>query len=131
LLFGRTKKIDIIGFIIKNISYVVINSTLYSKPIPQISWYIQLKDKFDSSTRTIDRMNLVQIGRMYSEGIFLCDTCGKKLDKCSLSTEEHILHLLNPMVLWSCDDCIISDLKNKRIIASLENTEESWKNKFI
>lgn len=109
----------------------MVNSTLFSKPITQISWYIQIKDKFNSSNRTIDNMNLNQIGMMYREGNFFCDTCGKKLDKCSFSIEDHILHLLNPMILWSCEQCIDSDLKNKRIIASCDQIEESWKTKFI
>ncbi len=107
------------------------NFTLFSKSIPQKSWYMQFHDKFYSSSRSIDNMNLVQIRKMYREGIFLCDTCGKKLDKCNLSTEEHILHLINPMILWSCEDCIISDMKNENIISSIDNKEELWKNEFI
>ncbi len=126
-----TKKINIIGFIIKNILYIVDNFTLFSKSIPQKSWRQQIQDKFNLSNRVIDNMNLGQIGTMYREGSFLCDTCGKKLDKCNLSTQEHILHLINPMIIWSCEDCIISDIKNKRIISSTENYEESWKKKLV
>jgi hypothetical protein len=91
----------------------------FGEPIKQEAWHIQLKDKRLSGKRPIDKMSIAQILRMYEERKFLCDTCGKELvgkNVCSL--KDHIAHLINPKVLWSCEDCLIDDFKNGRIIAA-------------
>jgi hypothetical protein len=89
---------------------------LHSKPVPQIAWYLQIKDKITESGRTIDHMTTLQISKMYEEGRFLCDTCGKELGKCDYSLHDHILHLINPMILWPCEDCYQRDLRSGRIV---------------
>ncbi|HET8794611.1 MAG TPA: hypothetical protein VFM31_12510, partial [Nitrososphaeraceae archaeon] len=59
-----------------------------------------------------------------------CDTCTKELGKCNFTLEEHILHLINPMVLWTCEDCLMEDMRNDRVIASMSSKLEQWKEKL-
>jgi hypothetical protein len=59
---------------------------------------------------------------MYRERKFVCDTCGKELvGKIDFSLEDHIAHMINPIVLWSCEDCIMSDIKNRKVISATFN----------
>ena len=54
-----------------------------------------------------------------TERKFLCDTCGEKIEgKNNCTLKEHILHLINPSYLWSCEACFQDDLRNNRIIAT-------------
>lgn len=92
---------------------------LHSHPIPQIAWYLQIKDRIPQSKRPTDKMTTAEIGEMYRTNKFLCDTCNKELGKCNFTLEEHILHLINPMILWTCKNCLFDDMKNGRVIASL------------
>ena len=63
---------------------------------------------------------------MYIERKFLCDACGKPFDKTTFTLEDHILHLINPLYHWSCEDyCIQSDLRNGRVIARIAETESA------
>jgi hypothetical protein len=103
---------------------------VYSTPIPQIAWYLQIKDKIPRSKRRIDKMTTAEIGEMYRNKKFLCDTCSKELGKCNFTLEEHILHLINPMVLWTCEDCLMEDMRNDRVIASMSSKLEQWKEKL-
>jgi hypothetical protein len=101
-------------------------------PIPQISWYLQIRDKMMESKRPIDKMSTVELIRIYKEKKFLCDTCGKIFDKCNFTLDDHIIHLINPSILWSCDDCLIKDMKKGKIIASTpEPQTEPWKKDFM
>ena len=103
---------------------------LHSDPIQQIAWYLQIKDKIPKSKRPIDKMTTAEIGKIYRNNKFLCDTCSKELGKCNFTLEEHILHLINPMIIWTCEDCLIDDMKNDRIIASMSRKLEQWKEKL-
>ena len=97
---------------------------LHSHPIPQIAWYLQIKDRIPQSKRPTDKMTTAEIGKIYRNNKFLCDTCSKELGKCNFTLEEHILHLINPMIIWTCEDCLIDDMKKGRVIASLFNDIE-------
>jgi hypothetical protein len=101
---------------------------LFSKPIKQESWYLQIKEKIGKSKRPIDNMSVAQVRQIYIDRQFLCDLCGKILQNPSnISLEEHILHLINPSVEWSCEDCFQSDLRNGRILAMSEDPKaEQW-----
>ena len=89
------------------------------EPIKQEAWHLQLKDKRQSGKRPIDKMSTAQVLQMYRERKFLCDTCGKELvGRVDFSLEDHIVHLINPIMLWSCEDCIMDDYKNGRVIAT-------------
>ena len=100
---------------------------LHSHPIPQIAWYLQIKDRIPQSKRPTDKMTTAEIGEMYRTNKFLCDTCNKELGKCNFTLEEHILHLINPMILWTCKNCLFDDMKNGRVIASLSKISNSKK----
>jgi hypothetical protein len=91
---------------------------LFLEPTKQEAWHLQLKDKRFSSKRSIDKMSIAQILRMYEERKFLCDTCGKELGLTEFSLIDHTIHLINPLILWSCEDCIIFDIKNGNMIAA-------------
>lgn len=100
---------------------------LASESIPQIAWYLQIKDEMPHSKRPIDKMTTAEIVDMYEQKNFLCDTCGKELGKCDFSLQDHVIHLINPMILWSCEDCLINDVKNSRIIGSTkEPNPQNW-----
>ena len=101
---------------------------LFSKPIRQESWYLQIKEKIGKSKRPIDNMSVAQVRQMYIDRQFICDLCGKILQNpSSISLEEHILHLINPSVEWACKDCFQSDLRNGRILAMSEDPQaEQW-----
>ena len=91
----------------------------FGEPIIQEGcWHLQLKGKRQSGKRPIDKMSIAEVLQMYEERKFLCDTCGKELGRTEYSLIDHIIHLINPMILWSCDDCIISDIKNGNVIAA-------------
>jgi hypothetical protein len=94
---------------------------LLGEPIKQQAWYLQIKDEIHYSKRQMDKMPIAEILQMYRARKFLCDTCGKELDKVDFSIEDHIAHMINPIILWSCEDCIMSDIKNRRVIAATDN----------
>lgn len=96
------------------------------EPIKQESWYLQIKDEVQVSKRITDQMSTSEIRKMYHDKNFLCDTCGKSLGKCDFKLEEHIIHMINPAFWWSCDDCMIKDMKNGDIIGTDESDHEKW-----
>jgi hypothetical protein len=55
------------------------------------------------------------------------DLMNTKLEKCDFTLEEHILHVINPLYYWCCEDCFQSDLRNDRIISIGEEKIEDWK----
>ena len=72
-------------------------------------------------------MSVAEIRKMYQDNAFVCDTCGHGFTKNNFTLEEHITHLINPIVLWSCEDCILKDMKQGNIIgASEETTPKRW-----
>ena len=89
--------------------------------IKQEAWYLQIKDEIASSKRPIDKMPIAKILQMYEQRQFLCDTCGKYLGWTDFSLDDHIAHLINPIILWSCEDCLVDDMKNNRIIGATDN----------
>ena len=93
------------------------------QPIKQEAWYLQIKDKIQHSKRPIDKMSVAEIRKIYQEKDFVCDTCGSKFEKDNFTLEEHITHLINPIVLWSCEDCIMKDLKQDNIIAAIDESK--------
>jgi len=103
-----------------------LESNLYFEPIRQESWYLQIKEKITYSKRSIDKMSIAEIIEMYQNKNFLCDSCGKKLGKNNFTLEDHITHLINPIVLWNCDDCIIKDIHNGKIMGQTETEPEDW-----
>jgi hypothetical protein len=96
-------------------------------PIPQVAWHLQIKEKIARSKRTIDQMSINDIAMMYNDGKLICDTCGKKFN---FTLEDHITHLINPSIVWSCEDCIFDDMKNGRIIAETYD-KVSWQRDYI
>ena len=94
---------------------------MHLEPVKQQAWYIQIKDEIQGSKRPVDKMSVHEVLEMYREKKFLCDTCGKELGRIDFSVEDHIAHIINPIVLWSCEDCIIGDMKAGRILAATEN----------
>jgi len=100
---------------------------LIFKPVKQQAWYLQIKEKIASSKRPIDKMSIAEVFKMYENQTFFCDTCGKHLGKRDFSLEDHIIHLINPIILWSCDDCLIDDMKEGRIIGSTKEPDpKKW-----
>jgi hypothetical protein len=100
---------------------------LFSIPIKQQAWYLQIKDKIAESKRPLDKMSIAQISEIYRQRRFLCDKCGKELQNSKkISLEEHVIHLINPSTQWACEDCFQSDLKKGRIIAISEEKSEQW-----
>jgi hypothetical protein len=93
------------------------------EPIRQEAWYLQIKDEILRSKRPIDSMPIAEVLQMYRERKFVCDTCGKDLvgRSTDISLEDHIAHIINPVVLWSCEDCIMSDINNERVMGATEN----------
>lgn len=90
------------------------------KPVVQQAWYLQIRDEIVTSKRPIDKMSIHQILVMYEQKKFLCDTCGKELGKTDFSLEAHVAHIINPIILWSCEDCIVDDMKQGRVLGSTE-----------
>jgi hypothetical protein len=103
---------------------------LHLRPAPQIAWHLQIKERVARSKRQIDKMSIAEIAKMYKDGNLLCDTCGKSLGKFDFMLEDHIIHLINPSFVWSCEDCIINDIKNDRIIAETPD-KLSWQRDYI
>jgi hypothetical protein len=100
---------------------------LFSIPIKQQAWYLQIKEKIVQSKRPLDRMSIAEISQIYRERRFLCDKCGKELQNPNnIPLEEHVIHLINPLTEWACEDCFQSDLRNGRIIAMSEQKPEGW-----
>ena len=99
---------------------------LHSEPIKQQAWYLQIKDEMPTSKRPIDKMSTAEIVKMYQNNDFVCDDCGAKLGKTNFPLEEHVAHLINPMLLWACEDCIIQDIRNGRVLAASVTTDR-WK----
>ena len=102
------------------------NDTLHVKRVKQESWYKQIKDRIPNSKRPIDQLSISQINQMYKQKKFLCDDCGNELEKSDIPLEDHISHLINPMVLWSCEDCIIKCMKNGSVIGATEENPNQW-----
>jgi len=94
---------------------------LSMEPIPQIAWYLQIKDEMPKSKRPLDKMPIAQIKEMYEAGFIQCDMCGKKLKitSCKYNLTEHIIHLINPHTFWSCEGCYLQDKREGRIIAEV------------
>jgi hypothetical protein len=53
----------------------------------------------------MDKMPIAEILQMYRARKFLCDTCSKELDKIDFSIEDHIAHMINPIILWKMGSC--------------------------
>jgi hypothetical protein len=96
------------------------------EPIIQQAWYLQIQDQIQSSKRLIDKMPIAAILEMYRERKFLCDTCGRGLGRIDFSLKDHIAHMINPSIIWSCEDCLIDDMKHNRIVASTEMTKQTY-----
>lgn len=102
-------------------------SNLHFQPIKQEAWYLQIKDEIQTSKRPIDKMSIAEILKMYENKKYLCDTCNKELGKNEFTLNDHIAHLINPIIHWSCEDCIIKDMKQGNIIgATKEPKPERW-----
>jgi len=91
------------------------------EPVKQEAWYLQIKDQIQSSKRTIDKMPIAIILEMCRERRFVCDTCENQLGRIDFSLEDHIAHIINPSIIWSCEDCLIGDMKNNRIVAATDS----------
>jgi hypothetical protein len=94
---------------------------IFSKPLKPESWYKQYTRIIEEMTRRerpIDKLTIAEIGKMYEERNFLCDSCGKKIEDKNICTlKEHILHLIDPFYEWCCEECFQQDLREGRIIA--------------
>lgn len=99
---------------------------LFTNPIKQEAWYKQIRGRIEKSKRPIDKMSVKEIRKLYQEKRFLCDTCGKEIQKCNFTLEDHIIHLINPSVLWCCEDCYQNDLRNGKIIGMISSATDSW-----
>lgn len=97
-------------------------ANLHFQPIKQEAWYLQIKDEIQTSKRLIDKMSIAEILKMYQNKKYLCDTCNKELGKNEFTLDDHIAHLINPIIYWNCEDCIITDIKNGKIFATTETT---------
>ena len=107
---------------------MILVSELGFKLIPQIAWYSQIAEQIKTSKRIIDTLPIKDISDMYDSKKFICDTCGKSLEKCDFSVSDHVTHLINPSIYWSCEDCINSDIRNGGIFAMSElSRSEIWK----
>ncbi len=72
-------------------------------------------------------MSIAEILKLYEERKFLCDTCNKELGRCEFTLEDHIAHIINPIIIWSCDDCIVKDMKQGNILGSTEEPKpKNW-----
>jgi hypothetical protein len=108
------------------------DANISSKPIPQVAWYLQIKEKMKESIRPIDKMTTAEVVKMYENRQFSCDTCGKIFDKNSFTLTDHIVHLINPSILWTCEDCVITDMKRGKIIATTpEPDSDKWKAELV
>ena len=102
-------------------------ANLHFKLIKQEAWYLQIKDEIIHSKKSMDKMSIAEILKIYDGKKYLCDTCNKELGgKNNFTLVDHITHLINPTVLWSCEDCIIKDMKSGNIIGEAETKLESW-----
>ena len=71
-------------------------------------------------------MSLSEIREMYSLKKFACDSCGKDLEECNLSLEDHMIHLINPLVLWKCKSCLSRSIKQNKIIQVTDNSNNPY-----
>ena len=92
---------------------------LFSEPIKQQAWHLMFNADIDKRgyKRPIDRMPVAEILKMYEEENFICDGCGARIGKVNCTLKEHIAHLINPIVGWSCDKCMLKLYKSGDIIA--------------
>ncbi|TVP41909.1 hypothetical protein [Candidatus Nitrosocosmicus arcticus] len=82
-------------------------------------WYVNHPTYINKGLRIIDDMTYSEIYQMYDNEEFRCDTCGKPLKdegELDIPVKDHINHLLNPQIIWSCMDCINEDFKKGRIL---------------
>ncbi len=94
---------------------------LFREPVPQVAWWKQ--SDFSKSIRPIDKMPIAEILKMYESGFILCDTCGKKslITECAYTLLDHITHIINPIVLWSCEGCYLECKRKGQIIGETES----------
>jgi len=85
-------------------------------------WIKQFLEHYDRPhirfVRRTDRMTINEIFRLYNQNIIPCDSCEKNipLTNSKLTLEQHVIHAINPRCLWTCEECLQEDIKNKRII---------------
>jgi hypothetical protein len=72
-------------------------------------------------------MSISEILTMYHTGNFICDKCGNRLrkDESDPTLEYHIMHMINPRVIWLCESCLQDDIHNGRIIGSIPKKDDS------
>lgn len=76
--------------------------------------------------RIIDSMTYSEIYEMYDKEDYRCDTCGRPLKddgELHISIKDHVIHLLNPSIIWSCIGCINNDFKKRRVIMTTSTTK--------
>jgi len=93
--------------------------------IPQISWWKQ-RD-YSKSIKPMDKLPLIEIQKLYESGFVLCDSCGKKIkiSDCKYSLVDHITHLINTHVVWTCEGCYLQEKREGKIIVVIPNTDHS------
>ena len=98
-----------------------------SRSIRQECWYKQIQTMMPNSTRLIDKLSISQILNMYHHGNFQCDRCGGMLNRneCDPTLEYHIMHMINPRIIWLCHSCLQDDIHDGRIIGSMPRDEYS------
>ena|SRR5688500_7486321 len=95
---------------------------LFYRPAKNEPWYLQIRDEIPKSKRPIDQMSIKQIRKMYVENRFLCDSCGKEFKITHFTLKEHVLHLIDPLYYWSCEDCYQRDMREGNIIAMYQES---------
>lgn len=95
---------------------------LFMIEIPQLAWHLQQPEALKQSKKPMDKMPLAEIIKLYERGVVLCDSCGKEMEisECAYTLIEHIVHLINPNTMWSCEGCYLEDKRKGKIIAECE-----------
>jgi len=90
---------------------------LFMEKAPQVAWWKQFD--YSKSIKPMDKMPIAEIVKLYESGFVLCDSCGKKLkiSESKFTLLDHITHLINDKVLWSCEGCYLEDKRTGKIIA--------------
>ncbi len=93
---------------------------LNCKAFPQVAWWKQRKN--DKLVKPMDKMPMAEIIKLYESGFVLCDSCGKKLPikECAYTLVDHIIHMINPIVLWSCEGCYLECKRKGEIIGECQ-----------